>query len=182
MAATDVASVDVALPASTRKVLLAGSGRDTGRALWNDAEITRLDIDPSVQPDVVAPLVDLGVIGPFDVVYCSHALEHLYPHEVHRALSEFHRVLKPGGRAVVLVPDLEGVPATDDVLPGSPGLCGLHLYYGDAREIPSNPHMAHHCGFVASTLLAAMEAAGFEATTQRMGFYNLLGNGLKAAA
>lgn len=181
MAAADVASVDVALPAGTRKVLLAGSGHDKGAALWKDYEVTRLDIDPSVEPDIVASLTDMGAIGPFDVVYCSHALEHLYPHEVHRALVEFYRVLAPGGRAVIVVPDLEGVPATDDVLPGSTGLCGLHLYYGDPREIPSNPHMAHHCGFVAETLRAALKAAGFEAKTQRMGFYNLLGIGVRTA-
>lgn len=124
-------------------------------------------------------MTDLGDIGPYDVVYCSHALEHLYPHDVPRALAEFRRVLKPGGAAVILVPDLEGVPATDDVLPGSK-LCGLQLMYGDAGQIEEFPHMAHHSGFVAATLRATMAAAGFEVRTERMSFYNLMAVGVRA--
>lgn len=169
-----------ALPATARTVLVVGAGHDSGE-YWKDYEVTRLDIDPSTEPDVVASMTDMGAIGPFDVVYCSHALEHLYPHEVPIALGEFARVLKQGGTAIVLVPDLEGVPATDDRLPNAGSdICGLHLYYGDARLIPEHPYMAHHCGFVASTLAAAMSAAGFETKTQRMSYYNLMGIGVKA--
>lgn len=131
-----------------------------------------LDIDRAMEPDIVASMTELGPIGPFDVVYCSHSLEHLYPHEVPIALAEFHRVLKPGGKVVILVPDLEGVQPTTDVLPG--GLCGLHLYYGDSRVIPEMPYMAHHCGFVASTLKDAVTAAGFECQTKRIENYQLL--------
>lgn len=165
------------LPATARSVLVVGSGHDAA-SYWAGYEVTRLDIDPSTSPDIVASMTDMGAIGPFDVVYCSHALEHLYPHEVPVALGEFHRVLSPGGVAVILVPDLEGVPATADVLPGS-SLCGLHLYYGDARLIPQHPYMAHHCGFVADTLRDAMEAAGFKVSTERMSYYNLMGIGTK---
>ena len=38
----------------------------------------------------------------FDVIYCSHVLEHVP--EDRRALAEMHRVLKPGGWAVIMVP------------------------------------------------------------------------------
>ena len=47
---------------------------------------TRLDIDPTANPDIVASMVDLGDIGPFDITYSSHTLEHLYPHQVLDAL------------------------------------------------------------------------------------------------
>ncbi len=124
-------------------------------------------------------MTSMGDIGQFDAVYCSHALEHLYPHEVRVALSEMHRVLKDGGNVVLLVPDLEGVPATDDVLPGS-HLCGLQLIYGDYAAIPERPYMAHHCGFVASTLKAVLDEAGFKTTkTERLSFHNLMGIGFK---
>src|SRR5262249_22552432 len=38
----------------------------------------------------------------FDVIYCSHVLEHV--RNDRRAMREFHRVLKPAGWAVLLVP------------------------------------------------------------------------------
>lgn len=164
-------------PAPT--VLFVGAGFDHGGDEWAGYQITRLDIDPATDPDIVASMTDMGAIGPFDAVYCSHALEHLYPHDVPVALAEFHRVLRPGGRAVILVPDLEDVKPTDDELPDAPGLCGLHLFYGDAKLIPTHPYMAHHCGFVADTLRDALLAAGFAAQTQRMSHYNLMGVGLK---
>lgn len=40
--------------------------------------------------------------GVFDVLYCSDVLEHVV--DDRRAMREFHRVLKPGGWAVLLVP------------------------------------------------------------------------------
>lgn len=162
-----------------RSLLAVGSG-NTPLPDWEARgfNIVRLDIEPSTNPDILASMTDMGPIGPFDTVLCSHALEHLYPHEVHWALAEFYRVLKPGGTAVVLVPDLEGVAPTDDKLPGTE-LSGLHLYYGDAGLIPQFPHMAHHCGFVASTLKACMEMAGFKVTTDRASNYNLMGLGTK---
>lgn len=38
----------------------------------------------------------------FDAIYCSHVLEHVL--EDTKAISEFHRVLKPGGWAILQVP------------------------------------------------------------------------------
>ena len=38
----------------------------------------------------------------FDVIYCSHVLEHII--DDHKAISEFYRILKPGGWAVLQVP------------------------------------------------------------------------------
>lgn len=167
-----------------RTVLVAGSGQDS-LPDWEAQgyKVVRLDIEPRVNPDICAPMTAMGEIGPYDVVYCCHALEHLYPHEVHRALKEFQRVLKPGGVAVVVVPDLEDVKPTEDRI-GMEGanLCGLHLFYGDASQIEEFPHMAHHCGFVSETLKDAFDAVGFiNATASRMGNYNLMGLGVKAA-
>jgi SAM-dependent methyltransferase len=45
----------------------------------------------------------------FDCVVCSHILEHV---DDKKALSEIHRVLRPGGLAVIMIPVIEGWPQT----------------------------------------------------------------------
>ncbi len=46
-----------------------------------------------------------------DAIFSSHNLEHLYPHEVPVALSEFMRVLRSDGFVVLTCPDLKAVAA-----------------------------------------------------------------------
>lgn len=159
-------------------VLIAGCG-DEGPQ-WQEQGwcVVRLDIDPRTKPDVVGDMKSLGDIGPYEAVACNNALEHLYPHEVPRALAEFHRVLKNGGHAVVLVPDLEGVEPTEEIIPEI-GMSGLHLFYGDPSKLEHFPYMAHHSGFVESSLRRVMEAAGFTVTTRRLPCHQLLGIGTK---
>lgn len=140
--------------------------------------MVRLDIDPDTSPDIVGSMTDLGDIGPFDAVACNNALEHLYPHDVEKALNGFMRVLKPGGHAVIQVPDLQDAKATEDLIPEI-GMCGLHLMYGDPALLEKFPHMAHHSGFVEETLRRVMERAGFKVTTKRLGCYQLMGIGVK---
>jgi ubiquinone/menaquinone biosynthesis C-methylase UbiE len=141
----------------------------------------RLDIDPSCDPDIVAPMTAMGEIGPFDMVYCSHALEHLYPHDVAVALAEFRRVLTPGGVLVTFVPDLEGISATEDVVYESPcgPITGLDMIYGKISYLADAPYMAHHTGFVSETLGKTLEAAGFQrVTVLRASGFNLMGSGV----
>ena len=76
---------------------------------------------------------------------------HTYFYLLPLALQEFKRCLKPGGYAVVFVPDLEGVHATEDVLIEAPcgPISGLDMIYGYARALrEGNLFMAHKCGFV----------------------------------
>ena len=168
-----------------RTVLVAGSGpRKMDQWDKEGFKTVYLDIEPRNNPDIVANMTDLGNIGPFNVIYCCHALEHLYPHEVNVALSEFRRVLKPGGAAVVIVPDLEDVKPNDEILEYCEGcpITGLQMFYGDHRYIKDFPYMAHHCGFIAETLKYALDAAGYEKTiTTRESNHNLVGIGVKVA-
>jgi len=149
-------------------------------ALWASKgyDVVRLDVEPRTNPDVIGTMTAIPTAGPFDVVFCNNALEHLYPHEVLRALQEFRRVLRPGGSAVIIVPDLQDVLPTDEMIPEI-GMTGLHLYYGDSALIEEFPGMAHHSGFVESTLRDVLEQSGFAATTQRLPGYQLMGIGIK---
>jgi SAM-dependent methyltransferase len=163
-----------------KRILHAGCG--TSRLpQWLDGEEVRLDINPAVKPDVVASLTDLSPLGEaagtFDAVFCCHALEHLYPQDVGAALAEFHRVLKPGGAAIVWVPDLEDVKATEEVLYQSDSgpVTGLDMIYGMRKYVQANPYMAHHCGFVQATLGEAMRQAGFaHVEVHRAGGFELI--------
>lgn len=127
-------------------------------------------------------MLDVGPIGPFDVVLCQHALEHVAPHDVKRALGEFRRVLKPGGHAIVFVPDLQDVEPTAEVVMHTPAgpITGHDLFYGFGPALAEHPHMAHRCGFVADTLKAAFIAAGFSAASaMRLGNFDLFGAAVK---
>ncbi|MEN6584465.1 MAG: glycosyltransferase, partial [Sulfuricella sp.] len=145
----------------------------------------RLDIDPDLNPDIVASLTDMRVVpsGSMDAVWSSHNVEHLFPHQVPTALREFLRVLKPGGFALITLPDLQAIAGLvvadklDDVAYYSPGgpIAAHDMIYGWRAETQSgNDFMCHRTGFTAKTLYWALIAAGFaEVLVQRDGHYAL---------
>jgi predicted SAM-dependent methyltransferase len=163
-------------------LLHVGCGGDPLPHWLSDYVEVRLDVDPIHNPDIVASMLDMGDIGPFDAVFCHHALEHVKPHEVQVALSEFYRVLSPGGAVLLFVPDLEDVKATDEPLFESPAgpICGLDLIYGHRKMMIDNPNMAHKTGFISKTLYEAMTQAGFQkSAVSRLDNYALFGAGIK---
>ena len=165
-----------------RSVLHIGCGTDQLPAWLGMFDETRLDINPANAPDIVRDMRDLtGIVG-YDAIYCSHALEHLSPHEIVPALIGFRAALNPDGVAIVFVPDLEGVSATDDVLFVSPAgpIAGLDLIYGYRPALADNPYMAHKTGFTAKTLDKALNDAGFsKVKVDRLSDYALMGAGVK---
>jgi predicted SAM-dependent methyltransferase len=78
---------------------------------WDAAEgWTILDVNPGPHVDHVGDVRDLSFLPAQSCseVYASHVLEHLsYQQEISDVLLEFHRILKPGGRLRISVPDLE---------------------------------------------------------------------------
>lgn len=161
---------------SAGAVLHAGCGR-APLPDWLHGEETRLDISPDCEPDVCASMADIGDIGPFDTVYTSHALEHLSPPDVPRALAGFHRVLKPGGLLTIIVPDIEDARPTEEVLfvTTAGPITGLDLIYGHRPSLDDQPYMAHRSGFTAELLTNALKGAGFgEIHANRMSNYNLM--------
>jgi ubiquinone/menaquinone biosynthesis C-methylase UbiE len=146
-------------------------GRTTaGFADWSEL---RFDIDESVQPDLVGTMTDMSSVSTesVDAVFSSHNIEHLYPHEVPVALSEFLRVLKPDGFAVITCPDLQAVCAlvAEDKLtepaytsPAGP-IAPLDILYGHRPPMArGNLYMAHRCGFTEKVLSGTLQASGFK--------------------
>jgi len=133
----------------------------------------RLDIDPSVWPDVTGTMTDMSAVvsESVDAIFSSHNIEHLYPHEVPVALKEFARVLKPEGFAVITCPDLQSVCAlvAEDKLtdaayssPAGP-IAPLDILYGHRPQMAQgNLFMAHRCGFTQKVLDGTLRSCGFQ--------------------
>ena len=133
----------------------------------------RLDIDPSVSPDVTGTMTEMSAVASesVDAIFSSHNIEHLYPHEVSVALKEFLRVLKPEGFAVITCPDLQSVCAlvADDKLtdaaytsPSGP-ITPIDIIYGYRPSMSKgNLFMAHRCGFTQRVLDGTLRSCGFQ--------------------
>lgn len=154
----------------------------------------RLDVDASVQPDYVCSMLEMYCVPPdkFDMVYASHALEHVKSHEVVPTLHGFMRVLKSSGATVVAVPDLDQV-AKHIVEKGFYTPCYM---IGDQLETPifpidilygwtictesGNDWMQHKTGFTEESLRAAFEVAGYvNITTHKDDCFTIFGIGQK---
>lgn len=137
--------------------------------LWREI---RVDVDPEVKPDIVAWAHSMPMIesGSHDGVYSSHAIEHVYAHEVMAVLLEFNRVLKVGGRIVITCPDIQTVAAhvavghLESALYESPAgpICAIDIMYGHRGYVAGgNLFYAHKTAFTAQTLGARLKDAGF---------------------
>lgn len=173
------------VPPNRKLVLHVGSGPRHADALhprfrgpdWHEV---RLDIDPSVKPDIIASIVDLSCVDSesVDAVWSSHNLEHVYAHEVPLVLEGFWRVLRPGGEALVTMPDLQAAAKfiangklehTAYQSPAGP-IAALDMVYGHRVSIArGNEFMAHRTGFTAGTLKAKLQEAGFRPVVVQRG-------------
>lgn len=141
----------------------------------------RLDIEPAVEPDIIGSMTDMSNVADksIDAIFSSHNLEHLVPHELPIALSEFLRVLKDDGYLVVTLPDLQQVAqlVAQDKLDdpayhtgaGYP-ICPIDILYGWRLAMANGqPYMAHRMGFTAKTLYKALMQAGFGSVAIKRG-------------
>jgi SAM-dependent methyltransferase len=161
---------------NTKKFLHVGCGPQTKSDLKgfqsNDWEEIRFDINKDVNPDIIGTLTDMSKVDDqsVDAIYSSHNIEHLFPHEVPKALNEFYRVLKPTGFVVITCPDLISVceAIIQDRLieplyqsPAGP-ISPIDIIYGHRGYIAQgNIYMAHKCGFTYSVLCNLFYKAGF---------------------
>lgn len=170
-------------PNSRKRILNAGAGNTSARGIapvfrngsWEEI---RLDIDPSVNPSVVGSITEMKDFPKhcFDAVWSSHTLEHLFAHEVPRALGECKRVLKPVGFAIFMCPDLESVAehltkyGLDHIAYSSAAgpITALDMLYGHQASLARGRFsMAHKTGFTAERLGNLLLDAGFPTVNVR---------------
>lgn len=65
-----------------------------------------------------------------DNIYTSHTLEHIEAENIGFILKEFHRILKPGGKCRIIVPDCE---------------YAINLYINNPKEL-ANERKGYYCG------------------------------------
>lgn len=123
-----------------------------------------LDIEPRPEVDFIGDAADLNQFpdGSVEAIYASHILEHFHyglNNELLTALAEWYRVLQPGGKLLVSVPNLQV-------------LCWLYL---NANLTPDDRHYlmrimfggqvnqydVHRVGFDPETLALYLQEAGF---------------------
>jgi SAM-dependent methyltransferase len=165
------------LGTANKRLLNVGGGQS--RAIdpeYDSYEQILLDIDAAVKPDIIWDALDLKSLEPnqFDLVYCSHNLEHFYDYQVPVVLTGMLHVLKPGGAVHIRVPDIigslkimleSGKELTDTLYVTKHGfpVRTLDIIYGWDWVIQQSrqPYFAHKTGFSIKTLHAAMKQAGF---------------------
>jgi SAM-dependent methyltransferase len=178
--------------APRRAVLHVGCGPKGARQLhplfrnseaWKEI---RLDIDPSVAPDILCSTVDMRehlADASVDALWSSHNIEHLFDHEVTLALSEFRRVLRTTGFVLIRCPDLaaivEAIASNGLEMPAYMSPAGpitpLDMLYGHRPSIArGNTYMAHHTAFTDMRLARVLLEAGFtEVRTLREAGFDL---------
>ena len=154
-------------------------------ANFNWKEI-RFDINPNANPDIIGTITDMKGVNDHsvDAIFSSHNIEHVFCHEVPQVLSEFKRVLKADGFALITCPDLTNVcelisqdkllePAYES--PSGP-ISPIDIVYGHRASIAAGNHyMAHKCGFTPKVLNSSLIGAGFKqvATLARKSAYDI---------
>jgi predicted SAM-dependent methyltransferase len=122
-----------------------------------------LNIAPGPHVDFVGSCIDLSAFAESSVeeIYASHVVEHLgHRDELKPALGEFHRVLVPGGRVLISVPDivtLSRAMARDDLDVGQRYEVMLMMFGGQV-----DAHDFHKVGLFEDLLGLFLLNAGFK--------------------
>ena len=122
-----------------------------------DKQIVRADVNPDLKPDVIfditKPLPE-ELKGQFDIVYCSHMMEHIDRNKVFTALDNLIAAAKDMGEIWVIVPSMEW--AANEILRGRDGIhIQGHIFGGQ-----SNEWEYHRSGFTLSALRKLFELRG----------------------
>lgn len=131
---------------------------------------TGVDVVARGAADIVAPAQKIPLADDVaDEVLAIHLLEHFYQWEADDALAEWKRLLKPGGKLALELPNLK--KCMENVLSGftkdgkHPDQMGWWGLFGDPRQ--RDPYMSHKFGYTPESLKAMLERHGFTRITEQ---------------
>lgn len=167
-------------------LLNIGAGPTIPPTEYQGWDITSLDIDASLKPDIVLDARDLATLEPgqYDAVYASHVLEHFAECDIDKVLWGCYHVLTADGFADIRVPDAKSVMiavaqglAIDGVLYTAPvgPIRACDVLWGWQEQITRSgqPYYSHRFGFSRDTLGKALRAARFSYIEIGRGRYEL---------
>lgn len=113
------------------------------------------DVRPDIEADITKPL-------PFDAdsakeIHAYHVIEHFYPWQVEEILSDWKRVLRPGGVLVLECPCLDKIVTNFTQFP-KPRMAMFGLY-GDPKY--KSPEMMHKWCYSFDSMEKLLTAVGF---------------------
>lgn len=131
---------------------------------------TGVDVVARGAADIVAPAQQIPLANNVaDEVLAIHLLEHFYQWEADDALAEWKRLLKPGGKLALELPNLK--KCMENILSGftkdgkHPDQMGWWGLFGDPRQ--RDPYMSHKFGYTPESLKAMLERHGFINITEQ---------------
>ncbi len=157
------------LPENKKKILDIGCGHQH----WDfegEGVPVRVDIRDECEPDYrcdarALPFGDAS----YDMVFCSHVLEHFDRHELEDLLTEWTRVLRWNGELRMIVPDITWAAERLLKEDGSMDRHVKNVLYG-GQEYPEN---FHKNGFTLGSLKDDLKRYGMEIFTSHTDEYNL---------
>jgi len=139
-----------------RRLHIGGTQRVAGWEVFN--------IEPAPYVDHLGNAGDLSQFPDetFSIVYASHVLEHFdYLGKVEAALKEWRRVLLPGGKVCISVPDLETLASLlllKDRFDINDRYLLMRMMYGGHNT----PNDYHYAGFTEELLQVYLMKSGFQ--------------------
>lgn len=129
-----------------------------------------IDINKKVDPDLAADVKNLGMFtdGSVDEIECCHLFEHLTYPEAVKAMKEWHRILKQGGRLYLELPNLERCV---EILyrkegPDAERLSMIGLYGYPPDILKGGMHMVHKYSWTPEALSSELKKIGFSAVKE----------------
>ena len=153
----------------TTRILEIGHEPDASRRAVNadiefadieDKQIITCDIDPKTWPDILHDIREpfaKEYHAAYDIILCSHVLEHIEYRKVVATFENILRCLKVGGEIIVIVPSLEwGCDAFRD------GEIGSYTFQALLFGGQGDPHDYHKSAFTLAWFVALGKEFGFE--------------------